>query len=72
MTYFCLTIFNVLLLIFFYEIVAYGMASLIRWNRIISIIYGVIIIVLAILAIVLEEQKMGEISDRVWAALSTN
>ena len=71
-TFFTLTIFNVLLLLFFYEIVAYGMASLIKWNRIISILYGLVIIALAIAEIVMEDSDMDTIAADVWAALSTN
>jgi len=67
-----LTIFNVLLLFFFYEIVAYGMATMINWNRVISIIYGLVIVILGILCIVLENRDMEVIAQRVWAALSTN
>ncbi len=37
----------------------------------ISILYGVTILVLAILAITLEDRDMEEISDTVWAALSS-
>ena len=54
LTFFAITIFNIFLLIFFYEIVAYGMAAPIKWFRIISILYGLIVVVLAILSIVLE------------------
>ena len=71
-TFFTLTLFNLLVLIFFYEIVAYGMATVIRWLRIISILYGITVIVLGILAIVLEDKDMDSITAKVWAALSTN
>ena len=70
--FFCLTIFNLILLIFFHQIVAYGMTNMIKWQRIISIIYGLTLIVLAILAIVLEDSDMDTISSDVWAALSSN
>ena len=71
-TFFSLTIFNILLLIFFYEIVAYGMAQAIWCFRLVSIIYGVVIIALAITAIVVEDKEMDTIGANVWAALSTN
>ena len=71
-TFFVLTIFNVLVLIYFYEIVSYGMSSAIWCFRLISILYGLVIIVLASCAIALEEQDMDAIADKVWAALSTN
>ena len=71
-TFFTLTIFNVLLLGCFYEIVAYGMASCSKCNRIFAIIYGVILVVLAILAIVLESEDMDDIAGKVWAGLSSN
>lgn len=71
-TFFALTIFNVLLLIFFYEIVSYGMSSAIWCFRLVSIIYGVVIIALAITVIALEDKEMDSISSKVWAALSTN
>ena len=67
-----MTIFNVLLLGCFYEIVAYGMASCIKCNRIFAIIYGVVLVVLAILAIVLEGEEMDNIGDTVWSGLSSN
>jgi len=72
MTFFALTFFNVAMLIFFYEIVSYGMSSAIWCFRLVSILYGLVIIALAICAIVLEDQKMDEIGDQVWAALSSN
>ena len=72
MTYFALTLFNILLLIFYHQITSYNIASLIKWNRIIAIIYGLALIILAIVAIVLEDRDKDEIGDRVWAALSTN
>ena len=71
-TFFALTIFNVLLLLCFYEIVAYGMATCIKCNRIFAIIYGVILVVLAICAIVLESEDMDNIAGTVWAGLSSN
>ena len=48
------------------------MASMIKWFRIISILYGLVLVVLAILAIVLEDGDMENISADVWAALSSN
>ena len=72
MTFFALTIFNLLALFFFRQIVAYGMASMIKWMRIIGIIYGLTVIVLGILCIVLEGANSEEIGNSVWAALSTN
>lgn len=72
MTFFALTIFNVMLLYLFYEIVAYGMATMIKCNRIFAIVYGFTIIILAVVAFILEEDDMDSIADKVWAALSTN
>lgn len=71
-TFFALTIFNVLVLIFFYEIVSFGMSSAIWCFRLVSILYGIVIIALAITVIVLEDGEMDSISATVWAALSTN
>ena len=48
------------------------MASCIKCNRIFAIIYGVILVVLAILAIVLESEDMDNIAGKVWAGLSSN
>ena len=62
MTYFAFTIFNLLLLGLVYEIVAYGMSSAIKWLRVISIMYGVILIILAILEIALEKDDMEAIT----------
>ena len=71
-TFFALTIFNVLILIYFYEIVSYGISSAIWCFRLVAILYGLVIIALAICAIVLEDQEMDSIGDQVWARLSTN
>ena len=60
--FFVFTIFNVLLLFCFYEIVAYGMATMIKCNRILALIYGFTIIILAILAITLEDRDMDTIT----------
>ena len=72
MTYFAFTIFNLLLLGLVYEIVAYGMSSAIKWLRVISIMYGVILIILAILEIALEKDDMVAISKLTWMRLSRN
>ena len=72
MTYFALTIFNVLLLYLYYEVVAYGIASLIKCNRIFSMVYGLTLIILAVVAFALENKDMDTIADDVWAALSMN
>lgn len=71
-TFFTLTIFNVLVLIYFYEIVSYGISSAIWCFRLVAILYGLVIIALAICAIVLEDQEMDSIGNQVWARLSTN
>ena len=71
-TFFAFSIFDILLLAFFYEIVAYGMATAIKWMRIISIVYGLTIVILAVLSIALESKDMDTIGEEVWAALSTN
>ena len=61
--FFALTIFNVLILIFFYEIVSYGMSSAIWCFRLISILYGIVIIALSISLIVVEDQEMDTIGN---------
>ena len=48
------------------------MATCIKCNRIVAIIYGFTLVILAILAIVLEDEDMDTIGDTVWAGLSIN
>jgi len=72
LTYFILSLFSLLLLGLFYEASSYGEVSFLYWQRILSIAYGVILLILGILALAIELPAIATKSDSVWLALSVN
>lgn len=53
-----------------YETVSYGLKPIIYWTRIITLLYGVILMVLGLLIFIVElSQLAASVEDR-WAAMS--
>lgn len=69
-TYFVLSLISLLTLVGAVEAVSYGMKSLIFWWRIILLVYGAILFILAIVIFVVEVQRLEKSVQESWSAMS--
>jgi hypothetical protein len=66
------SIVDLILLFLFYEIVLYTLKDFLNVNRVISLGWGIIMVVLGILVIVIEIPMTKSNSENVWKAMSVN
>jgi hypothetical protein len=53
-----------------YESVSYGLKSIIYWTRIVTLIYGIVLIVLGLLIFIIELGQLEASVQSRWAAMS--
>ena len=71
-TYFVLSFATLALLFCTYEIVNYGQRQLMMFLRVISILYGLALIVLGIILLAVELGSMAETCSTIWVKMSQN
>ena len=69
-TYFVLSFATLALLFCTYEIVNYGQRQLMMFLRVISILYGLALIVLGIILLAVELGSMAETCSTIWVKMS--
>lgn len=70
MTYFILSLLSLIGLYGAFETVSYGLKSIIYWTRIILLVYGLTLLVLALLIFVLELPTLPDSVTSSWSAMS--